>query len=174
MSGAPKSFSILTFVFFILSTLSLLCLVIGESGSASVFLRDGTEVPPDQVMDTFMNKSVGREGSLIQIEFFHDHRCQSCQSAREYIRIFEKKNPDITVIQYNLGYPKENQSLFTQYKNQFNTTNIRYPAVFIGDMAISGGSDIIAYTEPLAKATLKKGLSTPEPSIPFSDSVFKK
>ena len=145
----------------LLSTFFLFCLVLMQPGSASVFLKDGTEVQKDQILDTIANNTGDQSGSRPSMQFFYDHDCHACQSALEYLRAFEKKNPDINITHYNLGYPKENQGLFNQYKARFNTTKITYPAVFRGDIVLSGSSDIIYYTEPLAKGYLKKGVSAP-------------
>lgn len=137
----------------LISSLLLVCMVIIQPGSASVFLKDGTNVPTDKILETITNNTGTQLGSPLPMQFFYDHDCHSCQSALEYIRSFEKKNPDINITHYNLGYPKENVGLFNQYKSRFNTTKILYPAVFKGDIVLSGSSDIIYYTEPLAKET---------------------
>ncbi len=137
----------------ILISLFLLLLIIIQPGSASVFLKDGTEVPTDKILETITNNSGAQSGSHSQMQFFYNHDCHACQGALEYVRSFEKKNPGIDITHYNLGYPKENQSLFNQYKSRFNTSKITYPAIFKNDIVLSGSSDIIYYTEPLAKET---------------------
>lgn len=131
----------------------LLLLFFVLPGSSLVILPDGTEVKKDQIPDFFSHPSLNMSKGPLQ--FFYDYDCQSCQQTLEYLRSFEKKNPNIAIIHYNLAYPEENRGLFTELKNRFNTTKIYYPAVFIGDVVISGSSDIIHYTEPLAREYLK-------------------
>lgn len=136
--------------------LFLLCLLIMPPVSASIFFLNGTEIPKDQIHGAFTNVTRVQSGSPNQVYFFYDRGCQSCEDALDYVRLFGKKNPKIPISYYDLGYSNENRSLFTQYKSRFNTTNIRYPAVFINSIVISGSSDVIHYTEPLAKGFVKQ------------------
>ena len=149
MPGTHKYSNIRTLNFTLLLTVSLLCLVIIQPTVALVLLPDGTEVPKDQIQDVFADTP--RNISPEPMQFFYDYDCQSCQQVLDYLKSFEKKNPEIGITHYNLAYPKENNILFNQQKGRYNTTKIHYPAVFIGDVSISGSSDIIHYTEPVAK-----------------------
>ena len=133
----------------------LLIQVIMQPVSASVFFLNGTEVIEDQIHNLNTNTSGVKPASPVQLDFFYDNSCQSCQGALNHVRFFQKRNPNIPITYYDLGYSKENNILFTQYKTRFNTTKIRYPTVFIGDIVISGSSDIIHNLEPLTKGTWK-------------------
>lgn len=133
-----------------LAILLLICFI--DPCYALIILPNGTEVQKDQIPDLFSHSSLTM--SKDPLEFFYDYDCQSCQQALEYLRSFEKKNPDIQITHFNLAYPEENRGLFSQQKSRFNTTKIHYPAVFIGDVVISGSSDIIHYTGPIARAYL--------------------
>lgn len=48
-------------------------------------------------------------------------------------------------------YNEENRQLFTEYKNRFNYSKISYPALFIGDIGITGSSDIIHVADSVVK-----------------------
>jgi len=135
----------------LLSSLFIFSLMILQPVSASVYLLNGTEVPRDQIRNATMGIMRDQTESPASLDFFYSHNCQSCQQALDYLRSFEKKNPDIPVTHYNLVYSRENQNLFTQYKSRFNTTRISYPAIFQSSIALSGSSDIIHYTEMLAR-----------------------
>ena len=132
----------------LLISVLIISLLIVLPGSATLYLLDGSELSRDQIPEIMVTSSNNQNST--QIQFFYDYDCQSCEQALDYIRSFEKKNPEIAITYYNLAYPKENNILFTQQKERFNTTRIHYPAVFIGNIAISGSSDIIHCTEPLA------------------------
>lgn len=131
--------------------LLLLCSVLPVS--ATLFLPDGSTLTPEQISDFRFDTSGA--SSPGQLRFYYDYDCQSCQQALEYLRSCGKKNPGIDIGYFNLAYPKENNERFTDEKKRYDTTKIYYPALFIGDVAISGSSDIIRYTKPLAKQYLK-------------------
>ncbi len=120
---------------------------------ATMFLPDGSTLTPEQISDFRFDTS--GESSPGQLRFYYDYDCQSCQQALDYLRSCGKKNPGIDIGYFNLAYPKANNERFNDEKKRYNTTKLYYPALFIGDVAISGSSDIIRNTKPLAKQYLK-------------------
>ncbi len=120
-----------------------------QTGSASVFLQDGTEIPGDKLIAT-MNNTTNLSSSPFPIQFFYNTHCGSCQEALEYLNGFSAKNPDMSVSFHDLYNSSTNSTLFTEYKTRFNDNiNIHYPAVFIGDVVLVGSFDIVSYTEIL-------------------------
>jgi len=133
--------------------LILLCLLIAFPASASVFLLNGTEVAQDKIPAIINDTAKTMKNNSTPLIFFYDRECQSCQQSLDFIRYFENYSPRVQITYYNLGYSKKNKGLFTEYKNRFNTTKILYPAIFAGDIVISGSSDIIHYTNLFNKSS---------------------
>jgi glutaredoxin len=119
--------------------------------SGAIFLKDGTEIPRDEISDVFMNNTNVGSDSPFPIQFFYSINCGSCRDAQEFLRSFERKNPSVPIEYRNLGYPEDNKKLFTEYKNQFRYLKISYPAIFIGNIGITGSSDIIHTTDQIVK-----------------------
>jgi hypothetical protein len=123
--------------------------------SAAIFLMNGTELSQDKIPD-FINTTVqGLIKNPAPLIFFYDYECQSCQQALDSVRYFEKRHPNAKITYYDLGDSEKNRDIFTKYKGDFNTTKIRYPAIFSGDLVISGSSDIVHQIELFAKGYLK-------------------
>ncbi|WP_146201089.1 hypothetical protein [Methanospirillum lacunae] len=130
-------------------------LVTNQTISASVFLMNGTEISQDQIPDIINTTVQGLIKNPSPLIFFYDYECQSCQQALDSVRYFEKRNPNARITYYDLGDSQKNRSMFLQYKSNFNTTKIRYPAIFSGEIVISGSSDIIHHIELFAKGYRK-------------------
>ena len=123
--------------------------------SASVFLTNGTDVSQEKIPEIINTTVAGLIKNPAPLIFFYDRECQSCEQALDSVRYFEKRNPKVRITYYNLGESQENRNLFTEYKGHFNTTKIRYPAVFVDDIVISGSSDIIHNIESFARGYVK-------------------
>lgn len=122
-----------------------------QTGSATIFLQDGSEIPGEQLNEMMANSSIRYLfGSPFPIQFFYNAHCGSCQPAIEYLDEFSLKNPDIGIEYHDLNNSTENSTLFAEYSITFNRTQVHYPAVFLGNVGITGSDDIIAYTEPLS------------------------
>ena len=119
--------------------------------SGTVFLKDGTEIPRDEVRNFMMNNSIYKTDSPFPIQFFYSSNCGSCKDALKFLQSYERKNPSTRIEYRNLVYNGENRQLFTEYKNQFRHPKISYPAVFIGNIGITGSSDIIHTTDQVVK-----------------------
>lgn len=129
----------------------LLILMMMTPAGALIILPDGTEMSRSEIPD--LHPSPIMSSTPVPWKFFYKHDCQSCEQAREYLKAFEKKNPQVPITHYNLAYPEENRDLFTGEKSRFNTTKIKYPALFVGDVVLSGSSDIIHGAQPLARVS---------------------
>lgn len=126
-----------------------------QPASAAVYLMNGTDISQDKVPD-FINITVqGLIKNPSPLIFFYDYECQSCQQALDSVRYFEKRHPNVRITYYDLGDTEKNRVMFTTYKKNFNTTKIRYPAIFSGDIVISGSSDIVHNIELFSKGYLK-------------------
>lgn len=128
----------------------LLILMMISPAGALIILPDGTEVARDEIPD--LHPYTMQNNNPAPWKFFYVYDCQSCVQARDYLKSFEKKNPQIPITHYNLAYPEENRGLFNGEKSRFNTKKIKYPALFAGDVVLSGSSDIIHGARPLATA----------------------
>ena len=85
------------------------------------------------------------------IKFFYNTHCGSCQEAVNYLNGFETRHQDIKVEYHDLYNSSLNNSMYAQYKTEFNNnTDIHYPVIFIGNVGIAGSNDIELYTEPLS------------------------
>jgi len=133
----------------------ILLILASQPVSASVFLTNGTDIPQDQIQGTINTTVAELIKNPAPLIFFYDRECQSCEQALNSVRFFERRNPNVRITYYNLGESQENRSLFTEYKGRFNTTKIRYPAVFVDDIVISGSSDIIHNIESFARGYMK-------------------
>ncbi len=128
------------------SPILLLLLLSIPAASAGIFLPDGTIVPPDQIPETIRHSPETESGSPFPIHFFFRTGCGSCDTAREYLRSYERKNPGIPIEYHNLAYDPESRELFTRYVEEYRNATISYPSLFIGHLGITGSSDIIRYT----------------------------
>lgn len=134
----------------------LFSILIIQVGSASLFFQDGTEIPGEKLIET-MNNSVNVSSIPFPIQFFYNTHCGSCQEAVDYLNAFNTKYPGIVVEYHDLYNSSTNNTLYNQYKTQFNeNSNIHYPSVFIGNVVIVGSDDIKSYTEPLSLWYQKK------------------
>lgn len=136
----------------------LFTLTIIQSVAASVYLKDGSEVFGDSILNGVANSSL--PDNPFPFHFFYDHQCQSCQNALEYLHAVEKKNSNISIEYHNFALDKANQNLYSQYKSQFHNKKMFYPTLFLGNVALSGSTDIIHYTEPLANLYMKMWIET--------------
>jgi len=134
---------------------AVLLILANQPVSASVFLTNGTDVSQDRIPSIINTTVAGLIKNPVPLVFFYDRECQSCEQALESVRFFEKRNPNVRITYYSLGDSQKNRSLFTEYKGRFNTTKIRYPAIFADDLAISGSSDIIHNIESFARGYVK-------------------
>jgi len=116
----------------------------------AIFLKDGTEISRDGIGDWIQN-SPGSDAPF-PVEFFYSTSCGSCRDAREFLLSYQRKHPSVLVEFRNLVLNGENKELFNTYKNQFRYEKISYPAVFIGDVGITGSSDIIHATDVVVNA----------------------
>jgi glutaredoxin len=129
----------------LISIISFICMISIQPGSAVIFLQNGSKISGYQIPEYILTK-IENPSDSPALEFFYSTRCRSCQDSLDYLRALERKNPGVQITYFNLAWPEENRQLFTQYKSRFNTTKISYPAVFYGEMAISGSSDIVHYS----------------------------
>jgi hypothetical protein len=120
-----------------------------QISSATVYYQDGTEIAGDKLIETVSNSS-NISSTPFPVQFFYNTHCGSCQEAIRYLDEFRIKHPDIEIQYHDLVNSTTNTTLFTTYKEQFNTTGIHYPTVFIGNVAMVGSYDIVSYTEPLS------------------------
>ncbi|HOW05198.1 hypothetical protein [Methanospirillum hungatei] len=130
---------------------NLVILMLIPACSGAIFQKDGTEITRDEVTKIFTHNSIFHENSPIQIQFFYSSGCGSCKDVLQFLQSYERKNPSVLIEFRNLVYDEENRQLFTEYKNQFNYSKISYPALFIGDIGITGSSDIIHITDSVVK-----------------------
>lgn len=137
LPGNKKSILIFTSI--------LMVLLLIPVCSGAVFLRDGTDISRDAIGDRIHSSLYGSP-SPFPIEFFYSTGCGSCRDAREFFQSYQRKHPSVQVAFRNLVL-NENKELFNTYKNQFRYEKISYPAVFIGDIGITGSSDIIHATD---------------------------
>lgn len=116
----------------------------------AIFLKDGTEISRDGIGDWIQN-SPGSDAPF-PVQFFYSTSCGSCRDAREFLLSYQRKHPSVQVEFRNLVLNGESKELFNTYKNQFRNEKISYPAVFIGDVGITGSSDIIHATDVVVNA----------------------
>ncbi|HWQ66993.1 MAG TPA: hypothetical protein VN372_08995, partial [Methanospirillum sp.] len=138
--------------------LLLLLIFLSVSGcigpvSAMIFLQNGSEITRED-LSVFTPEEWDAARTPLPIQFFYNSNCGSCQVALEFLRGLEKKNPKISIAYHNLVIQDPNQQLYTQYKRDFNASDVPYPVIFLGDIGISGSSDIIGHTESLARSYL--------------------
>lgn len=136
--------------------LTLISLFLIPTCSGAVFLKDGTEIPQDDVNDLIMNNPLVKSGSPFPMQFFYSTNCGNCKDALKFLQSYERKNPSVQIEYRNLVYNGENRQLFTEYKNQFRYSKIPYPALFIGNIGITGSSDIIHTTDQIVKGYQNK------------------
>jgi glutaredoxin len=136
-------------IFHISALLSIIFLVTIQPAFGEIFLKDGTLVPPDSILETITNSSETASHNPFPIQFFFTSGCGSCNDARDYLKTFERKNPGIAIESHNLAYNAENRQLFTEYKTQFHNPDIPYPVIFLGNIGVSGSSDIIHHTKTI-------------------------
>ncbi|MFH0966503.1 MAG: hypothetical protein V1862_02305 [Methanobacteriota archaeon] len=128
-----------------------------QPASALIFLHNGSEITDVQVEDVINTDIHGKYINPFPIQFFYDSRCSSCKGAEEYLHYLEKKNPAMSIEFLNLINQNPNQQLYDTFKADYNRSDVHYPVLFLGDVGISGSSDIIWKTESLARAYLKDG-----------------
>ncbi|MCA1917694.1 hypothetical protein [Methanospirillum hungatei] len=129
----------------------LVILMLIPACMGAIFQKDGTEITRDEVSELFSHDTILHENSPIQIQFFYGSGCGSCKDALLFLQSYGRKNPSVLIEYRNLVYNEENRQLFTEYKNRFNYSKISYPALFIGDIGITGSSDIIHGTDKVIK-----------------------
>ena len=134
----------------LLYVLAIVTLLLIPACSGAIFLKDGTEISRDGIGDWIQN-SPGSDAPF-PVEFFYSTSCGSCRDAREFLLSYQRKHPSVQVEFRNLVLNGENKELFNTYKNQFRYEKISYPAVFIGDIGITGSSDIIHATDVVVNA----------------------
>ena len=117
--------------------LMMLCILTIQIGSATVFYQNGSEIPGDTVIETLANTN-NISSTPFPIQFFYNTQCGSCQGAIEYLKGFTANNSDIAVQSYDLQNSTTNMSLLDNYKVQFNSKNIHYPVIFVGNVAVVG------------------------------------
>ncbi len=152
MAGYPE-WQIGALVPHVLYRILLVCFL-AHAGSASLILPDGTEVLKETIADSIPGIPAERlpvapSGAVIALDYFYDHECQSCRDSLTYLRDYARKKPQVNIRFHNLAIDTRNEELFNQYLDRFNTTKISYPVIFLGDIALTGSSDIIRFTDPI-------------------------
>lgn len=110
--------------------------------SGSLLYNNGTVVSSTDIKDSLGSYHPDTERPSA-VQFFYSSGCQSCKDVQEYMKTFERKHPDIQIEYHNLAYDSDNRELFTQYKREFQNFEISYPVIFIGNIGLTGSSDII-------------------------------
>lgn len=137
-----------------------------QTGSATIFLQDGTEIPGEQFSEMIENSSIMYlYGTPSPFRFFYNTHCGSCHAALQYLEDFSQRNPKVRIGFYDLHNSTENSVLFDQYRGQFNRSHIHYPVIFAGPIGITGSDDIVTYTEPLSEWYLKNEKNDPVTTI---------
>ena len=130
--------------------LVLICIFIVQTGSASLYLQNGTEISGENLFDS-MESLNNISSEPFPIQFFYNTHCGSCQEALDYLNGFTQEQPDMPIQFHDLYNSSENSSLYEEYKTRYNSNGtIHYPVVFIGDVAIVGSYDIASYTRNLS------------------------
>ncbi|NLV26444.1 MAG: hypothetical protein GXY48_04665 [Methanomicrobiales archaeon] len=132
--------------------LFLLLLLIIPVCTATVFLKDGTDISTTNLLETIKNDIKTESDYPFPIVFFYTTSCGSCSAAYQYLKSYERKNSGIQIEYLNIAHNSKNKQLFTKLKNDFQKQKISYPAVFIGNIGITGSSDIIHHTDIIVKA----------------------
>nr|WP_319537459.1 hypothetical protein [uncultured Methanospirillum sp.] len=128
--------------------LLILCLCMIQPGSATIFSQDGSEIAGAHLIET-MNNATNVSTTPFPIQFFYNTHCGSCQAAIQYLDTFSANHTDIGVEHHDLFNNTESFALYEGYKKRFNRTDIHYPIIFMGNVAIMESGDIQTYTEPL-------------------------
>lgn len=156
MSILYSPYSTTGFFRYVLLSLVILSLcVLIQPVSALIFLHNGSEITGDQIAVLIKSDTQGNSSSPFPIQFFYASTCGSCEGAEEYLHSLEKKNREIHIEFHNLIVQNPNEQLYNQYKTDYNRSDVHYPVLFLGEVGISGSSDIIWQTETLAQSYLK-------------------
>ena len=142
-------------VFILVFMIAFIIVSLVPACSGAIFLNNGTEIMAGSLIDTIKNCPPAQSGNPFPVQFFYSSNCGSCKDAREFLQSFERKNPDIPIEYHNLVQNGENRGLFTEYKKRFHSLEISYPVIFIGNIGITGSSDIIHMTDQVVKGYLK-------------------
>jgi glutaredoxin len=140
--------------------LMVMGIAIIQVSSAAVFYQDGTEISGDKIIEHLNNVS-NVSSNPFPVVFFFNTYCGSCQGAIEYLNEFRNQSSKIPIEYHDLDSNQTNSDLLNQYKNKFNTQEIHYPVIFIGNIAICGSDDIKAYAEPVISWYQKKVKTDP-------------
>ncbi len=137
------------FLIFILVIISLSLI---PACSGLIFLNNGTVIEEGSLIDTIRNIPPAQSGNSPAIQFFYSSSCGSCKDAYKFLQSYERKHPSVHIEYRNLVYNGDNQELFTEFKKKFANQKISYPVLFIGNIGVSGSSDIIHHTDEIVNA----------------------
>ncbi|HWQ67686.1 MAG TPA: hypothetical protein VN372_12575 [Methanospirillum sp.] len=128
----------------LLVTISLMA---GQS-SATVFLKNGTEIDGPETLNTILD-DINTTGGSYSITFFYNTHCGACHLAMAFLEQYKATHPDIRIGYYDLFNSTANKTLFEQFKTDYNRRYVAVPSVFIGNAGLEGESAISTYFDPL-------------------------
>jgi len=137
---------------FLIFIYSIICLSSIPACSGLIYLNDGTVIEDGSLFDMINTISLAQLGNFSGIQFFYSSSCGSCKDAHRFLQSYERKHPEVHIEYQNLVYNRENQELFNEYKNYFHNSKISYPVLFIGNIGVSGSSDIIHHMDEIVNA----------------------
>jgi thiol-disulfide isomerase/thioredoxin len=137
-----------------LSTLTLFSVIIVSVQAA------GTE----PVTEILSGGDVAPEnGDLVDIEFYFNTLCGSCQKVLPFIQQYEANTSFVKVHYYNIGSENASTTRFNQVQQRLGNVHVHIPLVLIGDQYLTGQDTIIAHLDTLAQDSRGQVFSSDSP-----------
>lgn len=114
----------------------------------------------DSIIDLNEKATQKKLGDPLQMDFFYDDDCESCQKVLPYIDTLKTAYPEIQFNYHNICNEvpegKQNQNLLTKFKNERGLSKAYVPVVFSASSSVQGDKNITVELEPMILANLGK------------------
>lgn len=82
----------------------------------------------------------GQDVYSVEVYVFHKNGCPACARAEQFFHTIEEKYPNVDVIEKEISTSYENNLLFQDFANRYQTKIEGVPTIFIGDRVFVGNS----------------------------------
>jgi len=118
--------------------LFLMCACASFPAAAEVISHNGMILDEDASLIPLAFETDGGIDGNYSVYFFYNTHCGSCHTAIEYLNEYGSEIPDFSVHSYDLYENNEVRELYEGFKQEYNTPQLSYPVIFIGDVALEG------------------------------------
>lgn len=156
----------------------LLFLLTVQGVSATIFLKNGSEISNENAAESIINDP-NITLSDISIQVYYNAQCGACHTTLEYLRNYSTTHPDVSLVYHDLLNSTENRTTFEALKEEYNRPYVSVPVIFLGNAGLEGETAIKDNFEPLVvwyqehgSLVSPSGLPDQEPGIGYNSAYL--